>query len=88
MARKLWQEPKVSIFQTIAGSGSKVAFLSLRKFDPLYYSSKAYRDGVIGSNILRKATQLVAQIEAARNVSTNPIADLLKHRGGTFDTKS
>lgn len=76
----------MGIFDTI--SGGKSAFIPLQKFNPLYYSSKAYRDGVIGANILRKATQLVAQIEASRNVSTNPIADLLKVRGGKIDTKS
>lgn len=38
-------------------------FIPLRKSNPVYAGSKLYRDAVIGANIIRKAAQLVNDIE-------------------------
>lgn len=66
------------------------AFVPLRRFDPGLYGSKLYRDSVMSSNILRKATQLVAQIEAAAaKPKTNPIETILAStRGKGFDFRA
>lgn len=66
----------------------KFAHFGLRKFDPLFSGNKFYRDSVLSANLIRKATQLVAQIESARNVPQNPLEHLLKMRGSLLDTKS
>ncbi|HRQ59948.1 MAG TPA: hypothetical protein PLO23_00270 [Alphaproteobacteria bacterium] len=66
------------------------AFVPLRRFDPGMYGSKIYRDSVMSSNILRKATQLVAQIEAAAaKPKTTPIETILAStRGKGFDFRA
>lgn len=77
----------MDLFNITSGT-QKFAHFGLRKYDPLFYSYKSYRDSVISSNLLRKATQLVAQIEAARVAPKNPVEELLKRRGNILDTKS
>lgn len=73
-----------------AASNKLGAFVPLRRFDPQFFGSKLYRDSVISSNILRKATQLVAQIEAAgKQPKANPIETLLAQtRGKSFDVRA
>jgi hypothetical protein len=78
----------MDIFSQTVSSFSLPGHISLRRYDPFLYRYKAYRDSVIDSNILRKATQLVAQIEAARTIPKNPVEALLKARGGRLDTES
>lgn len=69
-------------YSTIVSGRS--AYVPLRTFDPQFYTSKTYRDSVLSSNILRKATQLVAQIEAASVKKPNPIAAILANVRGSF----
>lgn len=69
-----------------SGFSQKFAHFGLRRYDPMFTNNKFYRDSVISSNIIRKATQLVAQIEAAGKMpNKNPVEELLKTRGSKID---
>ncbi|MCD8498073.1 MAG: hypothetical protein LRZ85_08365 [Alphaproteobacteria bacterium] len=92
----------MDLFSVTSGVSTtqKFAHFKLRGYDPMFARSKFYRDAVISSNIIRKATQLVADIEYSRTVSSrisafqtgqtteNPFDSILKTRGSNLDIKS
>ncbi|MCD8562688.1 MAG: hypothetical protein LRY54_01175 [Alphaproteobacteria bacterium] len=83
----------MDLFSSYSSNTQSFAHISLRRYDIFLYRSKAYRDSVISDNILRKATQLVAQIENAKwNAPGASLAgtmdDIISRRGRMLDTQS